>query len=48
MEHFREAAEAGATVLLAASVFHFGLIRIPELKRYIQSCGLNLSLASPG
>ena len=26
MEHFREAAEAGATVLLAASVFHFGLI----------------------
>lgn len=48
MEHFREAAEAGATVLLAASVFHFGLIRIPELKRYLQSCGLNLSLASPG
>lgn len=48
MEHFREAAEAGAAVLLAASVFHFGLIRIPELKRYLQSCGLNLSLASPG
>jgi len=47
-EHFREAAEAGATVLLAASVFHFGLIRIPELKRYLRSCGLNLSLASPG
>jgi cyclase len=43
MEHFREAAEAGATVLLAASVFHFGLIPIPELKQYLRSCGLNLS-----
>ena len=43
MEHFREAAEAGATVLLAASVFHFGLIRIPDLKQYLRSRGLNLS-----
>ncbi len=40
MEHFREAAEAGATVLLAASVFHFGLIKIPELKTYLRGCGL--------
>ena len=46
MEHFREAAEAGATVLLAASVFHFGLIRIPDLKQYLRSCGLNLSSAA--
>ncbi len=43
MEHFREAAEAGATVLLAASVFHFGIIHIPELKQYLRSCGLNVS-----
>ncbi len=42
MEHFRDAAEAGATVLLAASVFHFGLIRIPELKQYLQSCGVSV------
>ena len=42
MEHFREAAEAGATVLLAASVFHFGLIRIPDLKHYLQSRGLDV------
>ncbi len=42
MEHFREAAEAGATVLLAASVFHFGLISIPELKKYLRGCGLTL------
>ena len=32
MEHFAEAAEAGANVLLGASVFHFGIIAIPELK----------------
>ncbi len=43
MEHFREAAEAGATVLLAASVFHFGLISIPSLKKYLHSCGLRVS-----
>jgi len=48
LEHFREAAEAGATVLLAASVFHFGLIPIPDLKKYLRSCGLNVSPASQG
>jgi imidazole glycerol-phosphate synthase subunit HisF len=42
MEHFREAAEAGATVLLAASVFHFGLIPIPELKEYLRACGFKV------
>lgn len=47
-EHFREAAEAGATVLLAASVFHFGVIAIPELKQYLRSCGLNVSAPGPG
>jgi cyclase len=39
LEHFREAAEAGATILLAASVFHFGIIRIPQLKAYLRGCG---------
>jgi cyclase len=42
MEHFREAAVAGATVLLAASVFHFGIIRIPELKKYLANAGLRI------
>ena len=37
LEHFYEAIEAGATVLLAASVFHFNLIGIPELKEYLRS-----------
>jgi cyclase len=43
LEHFREAAEAGATVLLAASVFHFGLISIPDLKAYLRRCGLKVN-----
>jgi len=43
LQHFREAAEAGATVLLAASVFHFGVIPIPELKKYLLGCGLYIN-----
>jgi cyclase len=40
MDHFVAAAQAGATVLLAASVFHFGIIAIPELKAYLKSKGI--------
>ncbi len=43
MEHFYEAAEAGATILLAASVFHFNTIRIPELKAYLRKKGLSVA-----
>jgi cyclase len=42
MEHFFAAAEAGATVLLAASVFHFHIIDIPELKKHLKQKGLNI------
>lgn len=42
MEHFLEAAQAGATVLLAASVFHFHIIDIPELKSYLKAHGLEV------
>jgi cyclase len=41
-EHFAEAAEAGATVLLGASVFHFKLIAIPELKQFLKARGFNV------
>ena len=41
-EHFYEAVEAGATILLAASVFHFHIIDIPELKDYLRTRGVNL------
>jgi len=40
LEHFYDAAEAGAAVLLAASVFHFGIIGIPELKQYLRGRGV--------
>ncbi|HSV27539.1 MAG TPA: imidazole glycerol phosphate synthase cyclase subunit [Sedimentisphaerales bacterium] len=43
MKHFLEAVQAGATILLAASVFHFNIISIPELKKYLRQHGLNAS-----
>jgi len=42
LEHFLEAVEAGATVLLAASVFHFQMIDISELKHYLRGRGVEL------
>jgi len=40
LEHFYDAAEAGATVLLAASVFHFNIIGIQQLKDYLRGRGV--------
>jgi cyclase len=42
LEHFYDAIEAGATVLLAASVFHFHIIDISELKDYLRSRGVQV------
>lgn len=42
LEDFNEAIEAGATILLAASVFHFHIIDIPELKEYLRSRGVSV------
>ena len=44
MEHFAEAAEAGANILLGASVFHFHLIGIPELKKFLADKGFTVSI----
>ena len=44
MEHFYDAAQAGASVLLAASVFHFHTIDISELKEYLKNRGLNVTI----
>ena len=44
LEHFAEAAEAGATVLLAASVFHFHVIGIPELKAFLKARGFAVQI----
>ena len=44
-EHFRDAFTIGhADAALAASVFHFGEIPIPELKQYLKSEGINIRL----
>ncbi len=37
--HFVEAARAGADAVLAASVFHFGTVTIPEVKRALDAAG---------
>jgi cyclase len=43
MEHFRDAFVKGkADAALAASVFHFGEIKIPVLKQYLRDEGINV------
>lgn len=45
MEHFRDAFTLGhADAALAASVFHFGEIAIPELKAYLRSQGVDVRI----
>lgn len=45
IEHFRDTFIKGkADAALAASVFHFGEIQIPELKRYLRSEGVNVRI----
>ncbi len=45
MEHFRDAFNLGhADAALAASVFHFGEIAIPELKAYLRSQGVEVRI----
>lgn len=45
MEHFRDAFTVGhADAALAASVFHFGEIGIPELKEYLRAEKINVRL----
>ncbi|MFV9510595.1 imidazole glycerol phosphate synthase subunit HisF [Tepidibacillus sp. LV47] len=42
-EHFAEAFEIGkADAALAASIFHYGEVKIPELKRELRERGLNI------
>jgi len=45
MEHFWEVFKIGkADAALAASVFHFGEIPIPELKKFLKSNGIEVRL----
>jgi cyclase len=45
LEHFYEAAvQGGAQILLAASVFHYRILSIKEVKEYLQKRGLLVNL----
>ncbi len=44
LDHFVEGARAGATGLLAASVFHFGTFTIAEVKQAMREAGLPVRL----
>ncbi len=49
LEHLYEAVIVGkASAVLAASIFHFGEISIPEAKRYLRGRGILISKAGPG
>jgi len=39
LEHFAPAVDAGADAVLAATVFHFGTLRIGEVKQTLAACG---------
>jgi cyclase len=42
LEDFARALDAGADALLAASVFHFGIFRIHDVKRYLSQAGYSI------
>ena len=45
MDHFYDAfAKGKADAALAASVFHFGEIKIPELKEYLKQKGVKVRI----
>ena len=44
MVHFKDVLEAGADAALAASVFHYDEIKIPELKKYLKEEGIEIRL----
>jgi len=48
LEHFVEGAKAGATGLLAASVFHFGTFTISQVKMALHDAGLPVRLPRAG
>jgi len=48
LHHFAPAVEAGADAVLAATVFHFGTLRIPEVKQELAAAGIPVRLPSGG
>ena len=48
VEHFAEAFDAGASAALAASLFHFRELEIPDLKRQLAARGVAVRLTNQG
>jgi cyclase len=46
-EHFEEALRSGADAALAASLFHDGILKIPDLKAYLAGKGLPIRQSPP-
>ena len=46
LEDFAHALDAGADALLAASVFHFGIHRIGDVKRYLDAQGYSIRMSA--
>lgn len=44
VEHFVEAAQAGADAILAASVFHFGTVKIADVKKALADAGFEVRM----
>ncbi|MBW2281678.1 MAG: imidazole glycerol phosphate synthase subunit HisF [Deltaproteobacteria bacterium] len=42
LEHLRQGLDAGASAVLAASIFHFGTHDVPEAKRYLAEKGVRV------
>ena len=47
VEHFAPAVDAGADAVLAATVFHFGTLRIPQVKEALRAGGHPVRVRSP-
>jgi cyclase len=42
MEHIKDAFNAGADAALAASIFHYNEIPVPQLKQYLREQQINV------
>ncbi len=43
-EHFYQVFKCGASAALAASIFHYGIYRVSEVKKYLSKRGINVRL----
>lgn len=46
LEHLRQGIEAGASAVLAASIFHYGQYTIPEAKAYLKKEGIHVRMTA--